>query len=841
MRIRKIRLPLPLNDTIILSEVQDGIIVRNAVEGPRRGPPRHDFQSHSGKLLAVLHTVSVPPVLSSLLVLTLTACQRPTSAQQPAITTITIGPEVLHTGVKRLGINLSGQTFYDSGQMLRNLIFRNPGFEGETWQTILRCQTVTATTCTDKNVYTTWPAGFLTGAKYEFLSDGTSGTISNSTAAAPPQGVAITLVNPSRPPAAGDFIVVRLDKPGNAQAGWWVGTTNGATISTEFHDLSPNTPGKQALRVDASRPSQSAVINSYFDTTEGHSFVQLHGRLTLAFRAKLMSAKQLGAPLDIKLERLDARHGTHSFLSKSLPLTSIWQDYTFNITADEDGSAVGSVGLTFAVSQSSILLDDVSLTSAASPSNPTVFRDEVVQTLRDLHPGVLRYMDNGTNFGSSLDNMLAPPFARRRSGSSTQSVLQEDIPIGLHEFLTLAKAVGAEPWYTMQPGMSSTEASGLIEYLAGAPTTHYGAIRATLGQREPWTNVFPAIHLELGNEQWNRPSFTGSTIDDPTAYGRRAEKIFRAMRNTPGFDRTRFNLVLGTWTAVPWWTQQEIASSSAYDTIAVAPYFFNDFNDASSTEAVYGPMVAEPEMLDSRPEGSMARQARLANNSRLAVYEVNLGSMTGSAAITQKELNSTIPSMGAGLAVADHMLLMLRDLGITTQCLFALPEFMNQFSAPGPKRTMPLWGAVVDMGGATNLRRPQFLAEQLTNQATLPTMLASHITGPPHTWNQPESANDKIRLANAQLLQTFAFADGPKRSLILLNLSRTETIPILFAGDSRPSGPVEQSVLTAPEIDDTNESSAKVAIRHTHLAAFNPSQPYPLPPFSMILLQWHTP
>ena len=90
-------------------------------------------------------------------------------------TTITIRPEVLHTGVKRLGINLSGQTFYDSGQMLRNLAFRNPGFEGETWQSILHCKSVTAASCTDENQYAQWPDGFLNGARYEVLSGPTRG------------------------------------------------------------------------------------------------------------------------------------------------------------------------------------------------------------------------------------------------------------------------------------------------------------------------------------------------------------------------------------------------------------------------------------------------------------------------------------------------------------------------------------------------------------------------------------------------------------------------------------------------------------------------------------------
>ena len=87
------------------------------------------------------------PLVLTPLCLTLTACTPPVAAHElakpPAITTITLGPEILPQQVKRLGINLSGQSFYDSGQMLRNLVFRNPGFEGETWQSILRCKSVT--------------------------------------------------------------------------------------------------------------------------------------------------------------------------------------------------------------------------------------------------------------------------------------------------------------------------------------------------------------------------------------------------------------------------------------------------------------------------------------------------------------------------------------------------------------------------------------------------------------------------------------------------------------------------------------------------------------------------
>jgi hypothetical protein len=766
-------------------------------------------------------------------------CSAACCAQQPILITLTSQP--LHTGVQRFGINLSGQTYYDSGQMLRNLIFRNPGFEGEIWQAILHCKSATATTCTDENPYAVWPQGFLAGGTYEVLSGSAAGStgkvLATSTAddkANPQRGVSVALTPPRVSLAAGDFVAVRMEKPGSAEAGWWPSAQNGANFSTEVRDLSPRTPGKQALRMEAAAPNQSATLASYFDTLAGHSFVHLRGRYRLFFRAKALTSN---ARIAIKVERLDTTNGLATFLSQSILIKPAWSDYTLDFTANDRTNAQGTVALTFTIASTSILLDDVSLTPEAKPSNPTAFRDEVVQALRDFHPGMLRYMDNGTSFGSSLDNLLVPAFARQRAGYSTQNVLAEDIPIGLHEFLTLCQAIGADPWITLPPGLTTAESANLIEYLAAPAATPYGKLRAKLDHPAPWTTTFRTIHLELGNEQWNAASFPGGTINDPAAYGHRAAAVFNAARSSPYFTPQHFDLVLGTFNAVPWWTQQELAAASdAIDTVAVAPYLFASFNDFSSTEAVFGPMFAQPEQIDSTPNGIVAQQAAAASaaHKKIAVYETNLGTMSGTA--SQPAIDHAVPSMGAGLAVVGHMLLMLRDRGITTQNLFALPEFSNSFAASsGAKETVPLWGAVVDMGGATNRRRPVFLALQLINSAILSTELVTQTSGANPTWRQPPSCNDKIALAQAHELQSFAFADGPHRSLILLNLSRTRSLPVEITGPEAPASndPVHQTTLTARQITDSNEQQNLV---EPHSTTYSSHQT--LPPFSLTILVW---
>ena len=762
----------------------------------------------------------------------------PVSAGTP--TNIEITSQALHAGVKRFGINLSGQTFYDSGQMLNNLAFRNPGFEGETWQSILHCKSVTATTCSDENQYAVWPADFLRGASFEVISGaglGSQGLVQASTTAGNGSGVRLTFAQPVQRMRPGDFVLVRLEKPGDASAGWWTAAKGGAAISTELHDLPADTMGRQALRIEAGRVGQYASVSSYFDTTEGHSFLQLRGRFTLSFRAKGLGSNQ---KVQVQVER----QNSPAFFSREVMLSPSWQNYRFDFSAHEDGSSRGTVGLSFRIQQSSMLLDEVELTADGNlHDNPTRFRDEVVTTLRELRPGVIRFMDNGASFGSTLDDLIAPPLARRRAGVFLATARVEDIPTGLEESLELAEAVHAEPWYTLPATTSPEEAKKLIEFLAGPEATRYGARRAALGHADSWTKSFHTIHLELGNEMWNAGTFAGAALSDPAAYAARAAAVFGAARASSWFQPESFDLVIGSQAENPWWTQQELRTDARQDTLAVAPYLFGQFNDASSLEAIFGSMFAEPEWLDLH--GAMAEQAAAVRQAskpiKTAVYEVNLGTVSSkSNAVTQTDISRTVPSLGAGLAVADHMLLMLRELGIVTQCLFALPEYSNPFLSPdGAKKTTPLWGSVVDMGGATNLRRPGFLALQLMNQAIRSNELVTRLTGANPTWDQPASANDAIPASKPHLLQAFAFGEGNDRSLILLNLSRTTALPVTLSGSESPGTQVSESRLTAPAITDNNEAGSHVAISRQRLSHFAAGKPYLLPPFSLTVLEWN--
>ncbi len=783
-----------------------------------------------------------------LLLSAISGSENPVFAQTGA-TNIAIGTTVQQPSVKRLGINLGGQTFYDSAQILRNVTFNNPGFEAEQWQSVLTCTAVSGNTCTDGNGWSQWPANFLQGGAFNFIygkANGQAGTLVSMTKPSGNGGAGAWYNFGSVTPAVGDIFVIKKAFPGAPDAGWWPSVVGGATTYAETTDLSPNTPGQQALVMDASGGGR-AYEYSYFDSTAGHSFLQMNGTYTISFRAKAVEGS---SQLYVNVGRFTTAHGTTSNFSQTIQLTNQWQDYSYTFNADEDGTYIGTAYLSFEVSAGKIYLDDAALTESAAPSNPTPFRNAVVERLRSLNPGVLRYMDSGTDFGTSIDNQIAVPYARQRAGFGQGSSVENAIPMGLVEFLQLCQAVNAEPWFTMPMGMSPTEMQNLIQFLGGSSSTPYGAKRAALGQAAPWTTVFPSIHLELGDEAWNT-AFSGDTIDSPYAYGARIATIYGAARSVSGYDPTKFDLIMNGWADVPWWNQVAMNNANnTYDTIDVAPYTFDTFTDYSSNEAIFGSMLAQPEAEDSRSSGMMYKQAQAVSGqgggltgkpANLAVYEVNLSTTAGTA--PQSVLNQVVPSLGAGLSVAEHMLLMMRDDNVALQTLFCLPEYTNGFNnSNGSDESVPLWGTVIDMGGATNLSRPQFLAEQLANTAIGGTMLATVQTGTNPTWNE-NSKNDPghpIVINGAHYLQSFAFTNGTSNSLIVFNLSRTASLPVTFSGLNAPTGTVQQGLLTASAITANNESTSQVALANSTIQNFNPSAVTTLPPYSMTVYQWST-
>ncbi len=745
-------------------------------------------------------------------------------------TNIAVTNVVQQPSVKRLGVNLGDQTYWDSGQLLKNLVFQNPGFEAEKYRSIMICAAVTANTCTDDNEYSPMATGFWKSATYLVLSGksaGTSGTVVASTKN--PSSCSgcgqIIQFDKSINAAAGDYFVMTQSFPGGADAGWWDNISGGGTIGGETTDISPNSPGKQALLISASGSGQSASVAQYFDNENGLSFIQMNGAFEVTFRAKGIGGSN---KLNVNVARL-MPSGTATYLNQAVTLTNAWKDYTLTFTANETGSASGTAQLVFSASGSSVELDDVSMNQTnSSTSNPTAFRDDVVNALKEMNPGTIRMMAAGAALGSDIPNQLQVPGARYREGFSTGSNSKDVIAYGIHEFLQLCQTVGADPWITIPTATTTTEMSDFIQYLTGTGSDQWSALRIARGQSAPWTSVFNKIHIEFGNETWNG-SFRGESMNY-NAYPQLANKIFGAARQTSGYTASKFDLVLDGIAASPGYNGVLLKTSTQHDSIDIAPYLlYSANNEAQAT--MFGALFAEPEVFNSaggEVYQNMATAKAAPTSTYVNVYETNLGTMIGS--ITEAQLNLLTPSIGAGIAHTDHMLQMMR-LGVQYQNAFSLPQFNYQRSDGSLVR---LWGTVVDMG-TTNRRRPQFLTQALANSVVGGNMLQTTQTGANPTWNQPLSS-DSVVLNGAHYLQSFAFQNGTKISTIVFNLNQTTALPVTFSGPNAPTGTVQVNQVTSAKITDNNETSDTVQTTTKTLSGFNPATVVSLPPFSMTVI-----
>jgi SAM-dependent methyltransferase len=765
----------------------------------------------------------VAMLLLAVLSLTAAACgpAQPVSGAGSDVTDLRVTRQVLLPGVTRLGINLGDQNYYDSGQILKNLLYRNPGFEGMNYRSIFHCQYGGPSRCVD-----TWgmqfPADFWDGASYEVLVGAGAGRKGTVTVSGPITGGYAFAFNAGGPLIGpGDWVAVEKQVPGDPTAGWWPSVQGGAQLEAERTDLGPGEPGKQALRMQAAGAGQSAQVISYFSSSQNINFVLLQGRYRLSFMAKGLTGSTV---LHVHVGRL--LPGLRRYLDLDVHLTPQWKRYDEEFSANEVNLAAASVEAGFSVTGGALLLDNVDLERAdGDPANHTAFRDAVVETLKELHPGVLRMMASYAGLGSTIDNLLATPMARQRSGYRLWYDRVEDIPVGIPEFLELCHEVGAEPWIVVPTAMSLNETRELAEYLAGGPQTPGGALRAAGGRREPWTQAFPVIHIELGNETWNTV-FRGESMEDPDAYGRRANAVFTAFRAVAGTDAGRFDLIAGTQTV---WTGRNhaiLAAAPEANSLAIAPYLMFSVTQWANDDQLYGPLLAEPEEMSR--DGIVTAAQASAGGRQLAVYEVNLHTTQGNP--PQSVLDRFTSSTAAGVAVAGHMLRMMRDRGIRDEMLFTLAQYEFKRSDSLIDR---LWGSVIEMG-AEGRKRPQFLAESMANRVIRGNLVKVEVSGQNPTHDQPLGNND-VQLRGVHEIDAYAFQDGNWHGMVVFNYGLHQPRRIHLEGPGlSPNATLRLWRMVSPGPGATNEDAVQVSVKEEQTRGTD----LELAPCSMVVLEW---
>lgn len=759
----------------------------------------------------------------------------------------------------RIGVNVGTINYYDSGQMLKNLVgSNNPGMEPLLNQQIwVLNQPGTTTSFSVPDPWDAVPANYWTGGTFHVVESESggaerdcNGTIASNTGPNYPNNTGNTfpVVTVSSPCAGnfsvGDTVIISKSTFPTPESWWEIGSRGGTwgSISGGGKLLSDTTDlcatcGRQALNLDATVHGSSAGAAWYFDTGSDNVYVLVNGTYQLSFWAKAAS----GSPvLSVVANRLSSAGFNCGKFSPRL--TRKWAQYRWTCAATEAAATTvpGNAQVRFAVTDGSVYLDNVSFAKIhTDPANTTVFRDEVIQTLKKFYgppssanPGTFRYWLNQN--AETMNNWTRPDYAHAPIGSGAGYFLQPTgngaVSLSLEDYLAICQLLKADPYLEVPVTFSTADAANLIEFLAGGSGTTYGARRIALGQTGPWTSVFSTIHLSFCNECWNFGSFAGQSIafrkGAPNQeyyydYSMRARDIFAAMRAAPDYKPSSFDLGMDAQTSVPWSMDAAIARAHP-DSIEIEDYTYGPVKSFATDAALWQPAMVDPYEKVTNPTDIRSFYQSVhdyqsqttcgpAGNSRckVKVYEWGQGTLGGG--IDQKHLDYINAGAGEGVVMALQPLLNMETFGIGPQAFFSLPNY-RQNGNPTPK----LWGNVIDMGGATNNVRPTFLGPQLVNQSIIGPMFTCTVKDN-LTYNfagSPNGNSPMPAMSNVPYLYSFCFKNGNHRSIVLINTDLTSSHIVSFAGTNPPQGDVTERQLAPRALDDMNEAPSGTVTVH---------------------------
>lgn len=774
--------------------------------------------------------------------LLLVTCWASVQAAEPVAITVT--DKALVPEVTRLGINLCGDNYWDSS-ILKMRAAEN--FEG------LRFRMVTWGPEIDAKGIYVWfrPTSDVAQSKsmagkvrYSLLSGpdkGKSGLVKDvRLQVCPSDGqkreVCYIEFDQAVTPTLGDKLGVLLeyDKPDHGKMDH--GTENGwnsAENTVQIGDVPPGSFGKAALWM---RGSEKEVFYDYagiyrpMDNQDGIWHVRLWAKTKAGKPSFRVVLKEIAGAFNQKVEA---------------PVTEAWKQYDLKLEAK---GVRADLNMLFELrcSGGEVLVDDIEIWKEEESRNPTVFRDIVVDPLKKLHPGILRYLQMG---GSDFETNLRPPLKQlgwtrewkefanpgRNSG--------DGYPFNLHDFYVLCEYIGADPWYCIPGTLHQEEINTLMEYLGAPADVGYGKVRAELGHTKPWTEVFRNIYVEYGNEAWNSAGYyvTGS-FNGPDHW-----KDMTALGKASPHYRKNVLFVGGSQAGWPEVAQNVIKNSPNLDRVGMAPYLIDSLTAADAApldtdDKLFRYVFGYADYRVDHEKGAMRRNFGYASaaNIELAIYEHNYHTTgpavkDGGAPIELR--NRYIASLGGGINLVNDSLHMMRDLKLRSQCLFNLNQ--KAFN-----EGVKVWGFMPGLDLAAQRYRPNFLATEIANH-----VIAGDLVETSHAQDEPkfnpwewETKPDRAGFGPLATLRSYAFKDGKTRGLILFNLDTTaaHTVKLTLPAAVR-DGVAQAWRLAADSIAANNEyetGEPQVKVAEETIKDFASGSAIALPPHSMLALKW---
>ncbi len=528
-------------------------------------------------------------------------------------------------------------------------------------------------------------------------------------------------------------------------------------------------------------------------------------------------------------------------IHRTFTVTDHWACYQFTFTGPRH--LAGSVAHLRITSRGpgTLWVDDVQLCDTRQP--PYALRPEMIQAFRDFQPGVLRIWSGHTNiaWGTTLDNWLA----REGQGMRFWEPRRGPVPGALFSLptaLAFARATGATPWLIVHPSFDEAEWRGLVEYLAGPPTSCLGARRAAHGQVRPWTDEFSRIRIEMGNETWNSELFRPWTFDTGTQYGQFADYCITIATSSPYYPSVagKIDFILGGWalSAGPrgYGARARQASTSA-SFIGVSLYLtgwrrfhlpFRTSEQQFQNTLVYGPWithyVADQQAATLRLLMKMGFPARLATPEGGPDY-----TFVSPEAANYPAAERAGTSLAAGVSVLD-MFLHSTALGFGPQAYYlwgVSPRWASHTAWNNGYRPHPTWlalqmrnrYAVGDLVATTIIGGGQIDLPAMTSRTTSddPTEVVYRIPAQP----------------GVPMMAAYTFRHGSRYALFVLSRHLSRTIPITV---HLPACPLAATLYTLTGDPRANNLDAlRITIRQHRVRHITQDYAFAMPPGSIYL------
>jgi alpha-L-arabinofuranosidase len=521
-----------------------------------------------------------------------------------------------------------------------------------------------------------------------------------------------------------------------------------------------------------------------------------------------------------------------------------WRQHDLRFTVQRDPEP-RSVTAHFEVTGGDALIDDVAVWQEGD-TNPTAFRDDLVDLLKEHSPGVMRLMSNN---GNTLENAIRPRLQAYTSRAVTYGKIKRN-EIGIHEFYDLCAHVGSAAWATLPGQMTRQEMDQYMEYIGAPADVGLGKLRAELGQEEPWTEALSTIYVQIGNEVI---TFPGTGYNGPDYWN---DLIGRAKASP--YYRPNVLLVVdhqgGPRNILPRNPSADVLSVGNYIIMSLTQQELDNY--LTDTDKLFRYVFSRPYkrwMLEEPHDYHAAVTAAKDHGVQMAVYEGGNYHITFGDA-PPEERNKIVTSIGGQVSAVNSMLMIMKEHRIRAQNQFNLAQFgFVGGGSFGSGVAVRLWGQVTNMRPDKRRYRPGFLAAKMANE-----VIGGDVVETRHDGDVPRfSATgmyDKKRksgkftgevrtIEDIPILYSYAFKDGARRALILVSLDTSEPreVAIEFLGKVA-ADEARRWILTADAITANNEpevGESQVVLCEDRVSGFGSGQRLAVPPFSMVALEWY--